>query len=113
MALHDDKSRVIAALSGIPGVKRVLPAWPDDWAALPCIVVSEASNRPTDRRDDRERITELEYYVRVFATKTADLSRIAAAADDVMQDLGYSRGMAWEDDSAQVRQKAMRYRIYL
>ena len=112
-ALKDDKPRIIQALSEIPGVNRVLPAWPGDWAELPCIVICEASNLPADWRDDRERITELEYYVRVFAARAAELSSAASAADDIMQGLGYSRGMAWEDDSAEVRQKVMRYRTYL
>jgi len=112
VALRDDKPRIIQALSEIPGVARVLPTWPDDWAVLPCIVISEAANMPADWRDDRERITELEYYVRVFANRAAELSQIASAADDIMQSLGYARGMAWEDDGAQVRQKIMRYRIY-
>jgi len=113
MALHDDKPRIIAALTGIPGLARALPAWPGDGTAFPCIVVSEAANKPADHRDDRERVTELEYYVRVFANGAAEQSQIASAADDIMQGLGYSRTMAWEDDSAQARQKVMRYRTYL
>ena len=76
-------------------------------------MVREASNTPADIRDDRERITELECYVHVFATRAAELARVASAADDIMEELGYARGMAWEDDGAQVRQKVMRYRIYL
>ena len=113
MALIDEKPRIIRALSDIPGLARALPAWPDDWAALPCIVVSEASNMPADHRDDRERITELEYYVRVFAKRAEQIAQVASAVDDIMQDLGYSRNMVWDDDSAEVRQKVMRYRIYL
>jgi len=113
MALKDEKPRIISALSRIPGLARALPAWPEDWAEIPCIVVSEAANVPAEHRDDRERITELEYYVRVFANRAEEQARIASEADDVMQELGYSRTMVWDDDGAEVRQKVMRYRIYL
>jgi len=113
MALKDDKPRVMAALSRTGGLRRVLPAWPDVWAELPCAVVTEAANRPADHRDDRERVTELEYYVRVFASRAEEAARAAEAVDAAMLELGYARTMAWEDDGAPVRQKVLRYRIYL
>ena len=94
-------------------MKRSVPAWPDDWAVLPTIAVSEAANIPADFRDDKERITELEYYIRVFANGSAERQRIASDADDVMTGLGYVRNFSNDDDGAGVRQKVMRYRIYL
>ncbi len=112
MALIDDKPRILAALAAIPGLADALPAWPQDWARLPCITVSEASNRPADQRDDREYITKLEYYVRVFSARAEELARIADAADDVMLGLGYTRTMVYDDDNPDVRQKAMRYVIH-
>jgi len=113
MALHDDKPRIIAALSGIPGLARALPAWPDDWATLPCIVVSEASNRPVDYRDGVERITEVEYNVRVFANRAAEQADIASATDAAMVDLGYERTLVWDEDQGEVKHKGMRYKTYL
>lgn len=111
MALLDDKPRVLAALEQIPGVTEALPAWPKDFARVPVIVVTEAGQEVADRRDDRRYLQQLEYYVRVFAKGTAQLTRIADAADDVMTELGYELTFAWEDDSAEVRQKVLRYRI--
>lgn len=113
MALHDDKTRIRAALVAIPGVKRVLPAWPEDWQQIPTIVISEAGNMPADNRDDLEYVTELEYYIRVFAARASEIADIASAADDAMVGLGYERTISWEDDSAAVHQKVMRYRLYL
>lgn len=80
---------------------------------MPCITVNEATNKPADYRDDSEHITELEYYIRVFATTSAEKQRIASAADDAMQELGYVRGMVWDDDGAEQKQKVMRYKTYL
>lgn len=111
--LIDDKPRILQALSGIPGLARALPAWPDDWAAMPCVVVSEASNRPVDYRDGLAWITEVEYCVRVFANRAAEQAKIASAADEVMGKLGYKRTMLWDDDQGAVRHKAMRYRTCL
>ena len=111
--LMDDKPRIIRALCGIPGLARALPAWPDDWAALPCIVVSEASNRPVDYRDGIARITELAYDVRVFANRAAEQAGMASAADEVMCGLGYERVMVSEDDQDGMRHKVMRYKTYL
>ncbi len=93
-------------------MSRVSPVWPEDWAALPCAVVSEASNRPVARYDGKERLTEVSYYVRVFAERAAELAEISSAVDDAMLALGYLRQMAHEDDSAAIRQRVLRYRMY-
>jgi hypothetical protein len=113
MALHDDKPRIVTALSVIPGLACVRFAWPEDKTDMPCIVVGEASNMPADHRDNRERITELEYYVRVFSAKAAEISCIASEADDIMLSLGYSRRRSQDVDGVGIRQKMMLYRIYL
>ena len=110
--LTDDKPRIIQALSGIPGLARALPAWPDDWAALPCIVVSEAGSRPVDYRDGVARITEVEYCLRVFANRAAEQAEVASVADKVMRELGYERVMIWDDDREGTKHKAMRYKTY-
>jgi len=111
--LIDDKPRIIRALSGIPGLARALPAWPDDWAALPCIVVSEAASRPVDYRDGVAWITEAEYCLRVFANRAAERADVASAADEAMRALGYERTMVWDDDREGTKHKAMRYKTYL
>lgn len=76
-------------------------------------MVSEASNRPAARYDGKERVTELTYYVRVFAERAAELAELSRAADDAMEALGYQRQMAFEDDGASPRQRVMRYRIWI
>ena len=111
MALKDDKARIMARLDGITDVTDVLPVWPKVFTEKPIIVVSEASNKPADTRDNREYATELQYYVRVFASKAELLSRIASDVDDRMTDLGYMRMTCWEDDGKEVRQKVMIYSI--
>lgn len=113
MALKDDKPRILAELAKIEGVKQALSAWPKDWGKLPCVVVSLASNQPVEYRDDREYVTELEYYVRVFAAKEAERADVASKVDDAMLSLGYTRGMHYEEDGEGIRQMAMRYAINL
>lgn len=114
MALLDDKPRILAALGALPNVKAALPDWPESWQKLPCVVVTESANQAAEYRDDEEHITELEYYVRVFARSSADRAVTASAVDDTMRELGYRRTFAWEEENngGGVRQKAMRYRKY-
>jgi hypothetical protein len=113
MALVDEIPLIRPALQAIHGVKRVTTEWPKDWAELPVITINEASNLPAVRYGDREHITELEYYIRVWGRAGAEVETVASKVDDVMVDLGYERTMTYDDDSADVRQKAMRYRKYL
>ena len=112
MALVDDKPRILDAIATVPDVKKALPAWPKTWAELPCVVVTEAGNQPIDYRDNKIQIVELEYYVRVFADRASEIAEISSVVDDKMVELGYERTMSWEDDSAEVRQKVLRYRAY-
>ena len=110
MALIDDKPRILAALAAVWGVKKALPAWPKTWAELPCVVVTEAGNKPVDYRDDKIHVVELEYYVRVFTETAQERSTIASAVDDAMGALGYRRSFSWEEDGEGGRQKALRYK---
>lgn len=113
MPLVDEIPVIKPVLQAIPGVQRVTSEWPQDWKVMPCITITEASNLPAVRYGDRERITELEYYIRIWGRTGAEVVSIASLVDDVMAGLGYERTMAYDDDSADVRQKAMRYRKYL
>lgn len=112
MALIDDKPRLLEALGKIPKVKQARTSWPEDWAQVPCIILGEANNAPAVRYDNREHITELEYFVRVFAAGEAERQRIASDVDDVMMALDYERTWALDEDGSGIRQKAMRYRRY-
>jgi len=98
----------------ISGVKAVFPDWPETWQELPCVAVTESANQSAEYRDDEEYITELEYYVRVFARISEDRAAVSSAVDDTMRTLGYKRTFAWEEPGNEggVRQKAIRYRKY-
>ncbi len=110
MALIDDKPRVLAALRAIPGVKAALPAWPKDWAQLPCVVAEEVGNAPADLRDNQAYLTVVEMCVRAFADTAAERASVASAADDAMLALGYWRALAREEDGADLRQTVLRYK---
>ena len=71
----------------------VTSAWPREPPAVPVVLVTLAGERAADRRDDRWYLTELEYYVRVFAAKSGELRRVVAAVDDAMRALGYDPGL--------------------
>ena len=110
--MTDDLPRILAALEAVDGVT-VTSAWPREPPAVPVVLVTLAGERAADRRDDRWYLTELEYYVRVFAAKSADMRRVCSAVDDAMSVLGYELTFRWEEPGEGWRQTAMRYRIYL
>ncbi len=113
MPLVDEIPVIGPVLQAIPGVKCVTSDWPEAWKNLPSITINEASNLPAVEYGDREYATELEYYIRVWSRTGAEKAAIASLVDDAMTGLGYERTMAYDDDNADVRQKAMRYRKYL
>lgn len=110
MALIDDKPRILAELRTIPGLAAALPALPQDWTQLPCVVAEEANNVPADTRDNQAYLTLVEMCIRVFAETAAEQAAIASAVDDRMQALGYWRVAAREEDGADARQKVIRYK---
>lgn len=110
MPLKNDAPQIIAALATIPDVKAAHRGWPKNLETFPSIVLTEAGNAPADYRDDAEYLTELEYYIRIFAVKAEQIDAIANAVEDEMRGLGYTRTFCWEDDSAEIRQKVMRYK---
>jgi hypothetical protein len=113
MALVDEIPIISPHLNAIPGVKYVTNGWPEDWEKLPCISISEASNVPAIRYANKTYADELEYYIRIWTNRAAEKAPIASAVDDVMTALGYERTMTYDDDSADAKQKAMRYRKYV
>jgi hypothetical protein len=113
MALHDDKPRVIEALRTIKDVKAVLDAWPEKVADLPTIIVEEARNMPASHGDDREYLTQLEYYIRIFTKQPKQRSIIASQVEVRMLALGYSRSLAHESGASGERVKHMRYKCYI
>lgn len=112
MRLKDDTPRILEALRHVEGVT-VTTSWPGAPAGEPTVLVTLAGDRGTDRRDDREYLTEMEYYVRVFAAKAAGMRRVCAAVHEAMEALGYERVFRWEESGDGFRQTALRYRTYV
>lgn len=109
--MTDDLPRILSALEKVDGVT-VTSAWPREPPAVPVVLVTLAGERAADRRDDRWYLTELEYYVRVFAAKSGELLRVLAAVDDAMRALGYDLAFRWDEPGEGWRQVAMRYKTY-
>ena len=100
------------ALSKIETVKAITRGWPKSFASknLPCIAIVKASETPADFRDDREHITEVEYYIRIFADKFEQVDEIAPQVREIMERLGWQRTMTYDADDSAVRIVHMRYR---
>lgn len=113
--IYNEADALRKALSQIEGVKSVTRGWPRSLASanLPCIAIQKAAETPADYRDDRERVTELEYYIRIFADQFAQVDAIAPAVYDKMEALGYQRTMTYDADDSRVRICHMRYRKYV
>lgn len=109
--VRDEATRIADALRGIGGAT-VVTTWPKAPETSPVILLTLAGERGADRRDDREYLTEHEYYVRVFSAKAADMCRVCAAVHEIMHDLGYERTFRWEEPSDGWRQTAARYKTY-
>ena len=108
--MYGEAEKIRVRLAQLEGVKAVTRGWPRHLSALPCIAVTKAADTPVDFRDDRSRLTELEFYVRVFAEQTARAEEIAAAAEAAMEEMGYTRTFACDEDEDEVRIAAMRCR---
>ena len=110
--MPDDAPRIQDALCQIDGLT-VTTAWPREPSQGPVALVTLAGDSPADYRDGRRYLTELEYYVRVFAAKAAVMRAMCAAVNQAMEGLGYERTFRWEEPGEGWRQTAMRYKIYL
>lgn len=113
MAIHNEAEKIKSRLAGIPGVASTTRGWPRADAMLPCIAVTKAADTPTEFRDDREYLAELEYYIRIFTERASVADRIAEDVDAAMEDMGYLRTFSYDDDTGEVRIAAMRYRKFV
>lgn len=99
MALTNEAEQIAVALGeGIGELAAVTRGWPKSLATLPCAAVLLAGETPEDYRDNAEYLTELEYYVHIFCASMAACDRIGAAVDVLMQQMGYTRTFAYEDN---------------
>lgn len=111
----DKEQEIIDLLAEIKGIKTCSAAWPQKLESTPAITVTLAGDKPTDYRDDRRYLTELEYYIRVFAStntkaKADAWRRIASEAMKLMEGEGWSMTFRWEEPGADMRQFAMRFK---
>lgn len=111
--IHNEAPAIKERLSRIDGVASVTRGWPRSFAHLPCLAIAKAADTPVDFADDREYLTELEYTVRIFAQRIEEMDRLEGDVDEAMQELGYTRTACYEDDNAEVRMTALRYRKYV
>lgn len=109
MALTNEAEQIATALGELDGVALVTRGWPTDGTALPCIAVMLAGETGADSRDDAEYLTELEYYLHLFAPTAPACDTLAIAADGVMQGMGYRRTFANEQPEAAVAHLIRRY----
>ena len=109
-----EADRIGGALAAISSIKCITRGWPAalDSQTLPCVVVQKAGERGVDVRDNREYITELEYYIRVFAATAPQADQVSAAVLQTMEALGYERVFAWEEFTQEVYRADMRLRRY-
>ena len=68
--MTDHKEIIKTALEDITGLGSISDSWPTAKTKLPAIVVDLASEQGADRRDDKRYLTEIEFYVRIFANST-------------------------------------------
>ena len=106
----DEAERIGRAISGIAGVAAVTRGWPKREAVLPCVAVVLAGERCAERRDDAEYLTEVLFYLRVFARTAEAVDALAPSIRQAMANLGYERDFAWEDADEHGHYRAERYR---
>lgn len=111
--IHNEAEAIKAALGALEGVRSVTRGWPRSFERLPCLAISKASDTPVDFRDDREHVAQLEYYIRIFTNRAQEADTLAPLVDEAMERMGYTRTFSYDDDDADVRMAALRYRKYV
>ncbi len=111
--IHNEAPKIKERLQRLDGVKSVTRGWPKSFERLPCIAISKAADTPVEFADDREHLTELEYYIRIFTDRVQDADDLAEAVDAAMEEMGYMRTFSYDDDNSEVRMAALRYRKYV
>lgn len=107
--IYNEAERIRAALSEVDGIKTVTRGWPVTMQELPCVAVTKASQVPLRYADGAAHVSELEYYIRVFAD-TATEADAAVEVDTAMEQMGYRMTFAGEMDDGDNCIRAMRYR---
>ena len=107
--MTDYKEEIKAALEDVPGLKSLSDSWPDTETELPAIVIDLASEKGADRRDDKRYMTELVYYVRIFADTSQEAQAIFVAVKPRMENLGYENVFKFDQNLAGAKQMVTRF----
>ncbi len=102
--MTDHKEIIKTALEDIPGLSSISDSWPDAETVLPAIVVDLASEQGTDRREDKRYLTEIGYYVRIFASTPAQIHAMFEAVYPRMEALGYEITFKFDQNTEGARQ---------
>ncbi len=108
--MTDYKEEIKTALEDIPGLGSISDSWPVSVADLPAIVVDLASEQGTDRRDDKRYMSELEYYVRIFADTPSAIYAMHEAVQPLVEALGYEFTFKFDQNTAGALQLITRYK---
>jgi len=107
--MTDHKEIIKTALEDITGLGSISDSWPDAETQLPAIVVDLASEQGKDRRDDRRYLTEIEFYVRIFANTPAAIHAMFEAVCPRMEALSYELTFKFDQNTAGARQLITRW----
>lgn len=110
VVIYNEAERIRAALSAVDGIKTVTRGWPVTMQELPCVAVTKASQAPLRYADGAAHVSELEYYIRVFADTAAEADAAAVGVDTAMEQMGYRMTFSGEMDDENSCIRAMRYR---
>ena len=83
------KASVYTALSGI--CTNVSFYHPESFENFPCISYYEITNKETNRADDGEYASEIEFIVDIWSKDASDISSLAISVNTAMQDIGFKR----------------------
>ena len=102
--MTDHKEIIKTAIEDIPGLGSISDSWPDVETVLPAIVVDLANEQGTDRRDDKRYLTEIGFYVRIFASSPAQIHAMLEAICPRMEALGYEITFKFDQNTDGARQ---------
>ncbi len=109
MNAFEEAARIMEALRGIDGIRSVSDAWPETADPRPCITVTLAGEKTTDRRDGKPYLKQREFYLRLFIGKKQGFVKLAMDMEATMEALGYEQTFLWEEPSNGARQLVCRY----
>jgi len=111
--LESEGRRILERLAEIDGLKSVSRGWQEGASRLPCAVVQMSGERAAAYCDDREYLTEVTAYVRLYAQSAGELESLGGAVRRKMEEMKYRRDFAWEDGSGHALGLVERYKTWI